>query len=72
MHKALLLLLILMVSSCKQDQKQVLTAQDIVDKAIAVSGGARYATSRVAFSFRGKQYISENLNGKKVLQRITF
>ncbi|WP_158979346.1 DUF6503 family protein [Cellulophaga sp. L1A9] len=47
---------ILVLSACKDSADKKLTATDIVDKAILVSGGNLYETSKVAFKFRDKEY----------------
>jgi len=47
-----------------------LTAQEIIDKSIAVSGGQLFEKSKVAFDFRKLHYISEMKDGKKSLIRI--
>ncbi|MEM8928939.1 MAG: DUF6503 family protein [Bacteroidota bacterium] len=48
-----------------------LTAQQIVDQSIAISGGNNYLNHDVSYSFRDKHYESKNVNGKKVLKRLT-
>src|SRR5690606_15338283 len=46
------------------------TAQEIVDRSIAASGGERYKTSNITFKFRDLHYISEWKNKKRYLKRI--
>jgi hypothetical protein len=70
MVRILLLLAIVVLVSCKTEKKPELTAQDIIDSSIVVSGGDRYLNSIRSFSFRDRNYISENKNGKQVLKRI--
>ena len=58
--------------SCKQNNVQSgLTAQQIVDKSIAISGGGNYLTNDVGYNFRGRHYESKNVGGKKILKRVT-
>ncbi|MEO0573649.1 MAG: DUF6503 family protein [Bacteroidota bacterium] len=62
----------LIFCSCKQNSTQDrLTAQQIVDKSIAISGGSNYLTHDVSYTFRDRYYESKNIDGKKVLKRIT-
>ena len=56
--------------SCKQKEATKISAQDIVDKSIAVSGGDLYKTSDISFDFRDRKYILQRIDGKKILKRI--
>ena len=56
--------------SCKQKEAPKISAQDIVDKSIAVSGGDLYKTSDISFDFRDRKYILQRIDGKKILKRI--
>jgi len=56
--------------SCKQNQATKISAQQIVDKSIAISGGELYKTSDISFDFRDRKYILERIDGKKILKRI--
>ena len=56
--------------SCKQKEATKISAQDIVNKSIAVSGGDRYKTSDISFDFRDRKYILQRIDGKKILKRI--
>lgn len=68
----LALLGIFFLFSCQEKNSNTpLTAQDIVDRSIAMSGGDHYLTHDVSYLFREKQYESLNQVGKKVLKRIT-
>ena len=51
---------------------QELDAQQIVDKAIEVSGGALYEDHKVFFDFRGKTYTSYTTNGQRYFERLTI
>ena len=56
--------------SCKQNEATKISAQHIVDKSIAISGGGLYETSDISFDFRDRKYILERIDGKKILKRI--
>lgn len=60
----------LFLVGCKDKTKELLTAQEIVDKAILASGGPLYKTSDVSFEFRDLLYRSEWQKGKRILKRI--
>jgi len=65
-------ILFLILHACKQNGAPIgLTAQQIVDKSITMTGGNHYLTHDVSYTFRDKLYQSQNINGKKVLKRIT-
>lgn len=63
-------LTILVLLSCNQKEKPSISAQAIVDKAIAVSGGELYKSSTIEFKFRDRIYSSEPLKGQKILKRL--
>ena len=69
MKKILVPLILLLTFACKEKSKP-LTAQEIVDKSIAESGGKLYEDHSTSFDFRDRTYVSENKQGKKVLKRI--
>ena len=50
----------LILFSCKEKTKSDLSADEIINKAIEVSGGNLYKSSKISFSFRNKDYVSEN------------
>ncbi len=58
--------------SCKEQTATLPSAQQIVDKAIAVSGGDLHRTSNVSFTFRDRKYTYRLQDGKKVLTRVTL
>ncbi|MCM4152143.1 deoxyribose-phosphate aldolase [Arenibacter sp. N53] len=64
------LLLILLMVSCKEKMATSISAQEIVDRSILVSGGDLYKTSDIAFKFRDFQYASEWNDGSRILKRI--
>lgn len=69
MNKLLVVLLSLIAFACKTEEKK-LSAQEIVDKSIQVSGGDLYLNSIITFDFRDRHYISEQKGSKKTLKRI--
>lgn len=71
MFRPFLFFLIVLALSCNQVNKSM-TAQQIVDKAIMVSGGMHYAESQTSFFFRDRKYASSVKEGKTILKRQTF
>ena len=61
-------LLLVGFTSCKNEP----SAQNIVDRAIEVSGGERYKTHSFEFYFRGRLYRLSRENGQRILWRHTF
>ncbi len=70
MNKTLLIVMLVGMISCKQNETTKISAQQIVDKSIEISGGDLYNTSDISFDFRDRKYILERIDGKKVLKRI--
>ncbi|MCW5516556.1 DUF6503 family protein [Muriicola sp. Z0-33] len=70
--KPYFLLLLLILTGCAQKSARELTAQQIIDKAIEVSGGERYEKSHFSFDFRDKQYLltRDMKTNKKLLIRM--
>lgn len=62
-------LLIAIFFVCCSDEKEDLTAQSIVDKAIASAGGDRYENVEIDFVFRKKAYKSIREGGRYSFQR---
>ncbi|TJY36057.1 DUF6503 family protein [Pontimicrobium aquaticum] len=62
------LILMVVVTSCKQEK--ALTAQEIVDKAIEVSGGEKYKASTISFDFRDIHYKAIRNNGMYQYERV--
>ncbi len=62
--------LLVLTISCKEEDGTRLTAQQIVDKSIAICGGELYRTSNITFEFRGRKYVKENAGNQKLLKRI--
>jgi len=65
MNKYFPLLIALMVLnfSCKQQEATVLDAKTIVNKAIEAAGGKTFEVSTIAFDFRDKHYVGIRNNG---------
>ena len=64
-------LLLLIIAGCKEEAKNVFSAQYIVDKAIENSGGDLYKKSLFSFDFRDKTYMlmrEKNTNSKLMLR----
>lgn len=55
--------------SCKEQPKSGLSAQEIVDRSIEVSGGENYKKSAISFSFRDLEYSSTWKNKRRKLSR---
>lgn len=71
MKKIIVVLLAVVAFSCKDHAKEELSAQDIIDKSIEVSGGVDlYKEATIAFNFRGRAYISEKIGKLKTLKRL--
>tara|TARA_R110000868_G_scaffold74009_6_gene214159 strand:+ start:1099 stop:1839 length:741 start_codon:yes stop_codon:yes gene_type:complete len=60
MKRIYLVSVMLILFSCKEKTKSDLSADEIINKAIEVSGGNLYKSSKISFSFRNKDYVSEN------------
>lgn len=67
----MVLLVMVCLVSCFDKSKKAVTAQEIVDRAIEVSGGKLYDTHTVSFDFRKKTYEASLIDGKKTLKRIS-
>lgn len=69
MKKLLIILLVVLGVSCKEEMKPM-NAQQIVDRSIFVCGGELYNNAKIRFDFRDRSYISEQKGKKKTLKRI--
>lgn len=65
----ILLFLFIAIVSCKTE-KQELSVQQIIDKAIENAGGDRYNNAEIDFTFRNIKYKSIRQNGRFSFQRI--
>jgi hypothetical protein len=70
MKAVYLLALVFVAVSCKEKVQATLSAQEIVDRSISVSGGEHYSTHDIFYKFRDYEYASEWIDGKRVLKRI--
>ncbi|MFY0604357.1 MAG: deoxyribose-phosphate aldolase [Flavobacteriaceae bacterium] len=61
---------VLFIYSCNPTKKEM-SAQEIIDNAIAYSGVDMVANATISFNFRDKLYISDRNNGAFSLKRIT-
>ncbi|WP_422079795.1 DUF6503 family protein [Ulvibacterium sp.] len=71
MNKGIVLFCISIILACGQKAKTELSAQEIVDASIKVSGGEAYKKSAISFDFRDRSYTMERHDGRKVLKRIS-
>ena len=69
-YRFLCCLFLISLTSCKTDKK-LLTAQQIIDNSIKVSGVDKVHNSTLSFNFRDKKYIAERNSGVFVLKRIS-
>ena len=69
-HQVILLVALfqLVFISCTEEKKSF-TAQEIIDKAIASSGGEIIANSTISFQFRDKNYTAKREGGNFMLTR---
>ena len=70
MRTPIMLILILFISSCKPEIKQ-LTAQEVIDKSMIASGSDKVFAATIDFDFRNRHYNATRNNGKFSLVRIT-
>ncbi|MAD98579.1 MAG: deoxyribose-phosphate aldolase [Flavobacteriaceae bacterium] len=68
-HVILLIALFQLVFISCTEEKNSLTAQEIIDKAIASSGGEIIANSTISFQFRDKHYTAKREGGNFRLTR---
>ncbi len=71
MNRFIPLLIFVSIFSCKEKEPTLLSAQEIVDKSIEVSGGDLYQKSNITFDFRDKSYVLDVTGGKRILKRVT-
>jgi hypothetical protein len=69
MNRYFAALLLVTFLACKEKPENSLTAQDIVDKSITISGGGLYSDHNTSFVFRDRTYRSDFVEGRKVLKR---
>lgn len=71
MNKAIVLFCISMILACGQKAKTELSAQDIINESIKISGGEGYQKNTFSFDFRDRSYVMERKDGRKILKRIS-
>ncbi len=69
--RAFIGVLLILIVACKEKPPKKLSAQEIVDKSIIISGGELYANKNTSFEFRNRKYVSQHIDGKKTLKRIS-
>lgn len=65
------ILLAILLFNCKEEQKP-LSAKEVIDQSIKVSGGERFDNSLIKFDFRGINYKSTLTSEAQVLSRRIF
>lgn len=66
----LIIFSLILLISCKPEETK-LTAQQIIDKSIEVSGVQKVSNATISFDFRNRNYRALRYNGKFALERIT-
>jgi hypothetical protein len=64
MKQFVLIFVLLLFLNCKQDKHQALTANEIIDKSIMVSGGEKFDNSIIEFDFREKHFMATRNAGQ--------
>ncbi|WP_297695992.1 DUF6503 family protein [uncultured Eudoraea sp.] len=70
MFRFSLILIFLAIVGCRNNNSDLMPVQDIVDKSIEVSGGNRYRSCNISFTFRDIRYEMNNTKDRKILKRI--
>ena len=64
-------LIVLIVFSCKNEENlKSLSALEIINKSIEVSGGKRFENSLIKFIFRDRSYVAKRLKGETSMVRM--
>ncbi|WP_296384030.1 DUF6503 family protein [Winogradskyella sp.] len=67
------IIIALSIASCKNEpEAKSLSADEIINKSIEVSGGEKFERSAIDFDFRGKIYTSTREKGKFTLSRTSI
>ncbi len=66
------LLLLIVIVSCKNNSKEIISAQSIIDKSIELSGGELYKFKNLSFDFRDITYSLKRINGSKEMKRFFY
>lgn len=69
MRTIFLLLIVVLISSCKKENTEI-SAQEIIDKTIETAGGEKYKRATITFRFREHLYKSRRRGGEFQLERI--
>lgn len=69
MKNLLVLCCLITFVGCNQKSSKSLSAQDVIDRAIEVSGGVKFDSSIIEFDFRDKHYYAERNHGAFKLVR---
>jgi len=72
MKQILVVIIFIVTFGCKSDKKaqKILTANEIINKSIEVSGGNKFKNSKINFDFRDRMYFSHRNKGEFTLARI--
>ncbi|WP_044398602.1 DUF6503 family protein [Lacinutrix sp. Hel_I_90] len=70
LNHALIFLFLIMIISCRNSVEKQLTAEEIIDQAILVSGGERIENATINFTFRDKTYKANRHFGRYELDRL--
>ena len=68
MKRGIIIVCLMLFCACSERNKK-LSAQEIVDRSIEVSGGDRYATRKISFDFTAILYTSVPMGNQKILTR---
>lgn len=68
MYKRIVIICLVVFFGCKE-HNEVLSAQEVIDKSISVSGGESYVSNKISFDFRGITYTSTPVGNQKILTR---
>ena len=68
--KYLIILLAVVVTFSCREKKDVLTAQEIINKTIEKAGGDKYRNAKIVFNFREHTYKSTRKGGEFQLERL--
>jgi len=70
--KYIIILMVVFLSFSCQEDKQKITAEEIIDKTIEKAGGERYRKATIEFKFRNHRYRSIRNRGEFQLERMTI
>ncbi|WP_340073563.1 DUF6503 family protein [Leptobacterium sp. I13] len=67
--KILFILLVIVVACKKEPKKPIITAQEVVDKAIEIAGANKFDKKEIRFDFRDRTYVSSRNKWKYQYER---